>query len=285
MYLLFDIGATKMRLAMSDGDRLGKTQIVSTPHNFEEGLHAIQAIASSFMSRKKTRKFTAVGGGVGGPLDAKKSMLVSSPNLPSWNGKPLKEELKKMFGVPVVLENDTAVVGLGEATFGAGKWRNIVAYVTVSTGVGGVRVVKGKIDANAMGFEPGHQIIAARAGSESDCAVCGSQGCLEGFISGRALALRFGAKPEDISDENVWREAAKLLAVGLHNTILHWSPEIVVLGGSVMQEKIPFDEVILSLKSRMKIFPKLPEVRKATLADFGGLWGAIVLLRQKTGKI
>ncbi len=218
---------------------------------------------------------------MGGPLDAKKSMLVNSPNLPLWNGKPLKGELKKMFGAPVMLENDTAAAGLGEATYGAGKWRNIVAYVTVSTGVGGVRVVKGNIDANTMGFEPGHQIVALGDAAQSDCAVCGSAGCLEGFVSGRALQRRFGAKPEDISDENVWRDAAKMLAVGLHNTIVHWSPEIVVLGGSVMQGKIPFDEVVLSLKSRMKIFPKLPEVRKATLSDFGGLWGAIALLKRR----
>jgi glucokinase len=54
--------------------------------------------------------------------------------------------------------------GLGEAVFGAGKGREIVVYMTISTGVGGARIVGGKIDASAMGFEPGHQIIDACGG-------------------------------------------------------------------------------------------------------------------------
>ena len=59
------------------------------------------------------------------------------------------------------LANDSDLDGLGEATVGAGKGFNIVAYITVSTGIGGVRIVGGKIDVSTYGFEPGHQIIDA----------------------------------------------------------------------------------------------------------------------------
>lgn len=281
MYLLFDIGATKMRLAVSDGKQLGKIQIIPTPSDFEGGLSAIRAVASSFTStRRRKQKFNAAAGGVVGPLDAKRTKLVNSPNLPLWNNKPLKEELRKMFGAPIFLMNDTAVVGLGEAVYGAGKWSRIVAYVTVSTGVGGVRIVKGKIDANAFGFEPGHQIIMGPREEPGFCAVCGTRGCLEGYISGSALERRFGTRPQDITDEKVWDVVAELLAVGLHNIILHWSPDIVVLGGAVMRNKIPFEKVVLSLKELMKILPQLPEVRRAALGDVGGLWGALTLLAQ-----
>jgi len=283
-HLLFDIGATKMRLAVSDGTQLGKTQIMSTPRSFEDGIQIIHSVAASFLSTAKMKKFDAVAGGISGPLDVKKTMVVNAPNLPLWNRKLLKEELRKLFKVPVMIENDTAVVGLGEACVGAGKWRNIVVYVTVSTGVGGVRVVKKKIDPTAIGFEPGHQIIDLSRAEQGYCNTCGQAGCLEGLISGSALKERFGENPEDITDQNVWNETAELLAVGLHNTIVHWSPDIVVLGGSVMLNQIPFDHVVLSLKKRMHIFPQLPEVRKATLGDFGGLWGALSLLKQKQKK-
>lgn len=283
MYLLFDIGATKIRLAVSDGRGLGKMQIVSTPREFEEGIRIIASAASAFLSRRKSKTFTAVAGGVAGPLDARKAMLVNAPNLPLWNRKPLKESLRAAFKTKVIVENDTSVVGLGEACVGAGRWRDIVAYLTVSTGVGGVRIVRKKIDHSAMGFEPGHQIVDVSRAGESSCSTCGQVGCLEGFVGGAALERRFTENPAEIGDPNILGEAADILAVGLHNTIVHWSPDIVVLGGSVMLGKnpIPFDRVVLSLKKRMKIFSVLPEVRKATLGDFGGLWGSLMFLNQK----
>lgn len=245
--------------------------LLPTAGEFFAAMANMRSAALSLVSKRE--KITEAAGGVAGVLDTQKERLVCAPHLPAWNGKPLKKELQKAFDVaPVALENDTALAGLGEAVYGAGKGRRIVAYVTVSTGVGGSRIVNKKIDENAMGFEPGHQIIDVRAKNG---------GSLEELISGTALAACFGKKPEKISDQEVWREAADMLAVGLHNTIVHWSPDIVVLGGAVMRNKIPFDATVRSLAKRMKIFSVLPQVRLAALGDFGGLWGALAILKRK----
>jgi len=217
-------------------------------------------------------------------------MLFTVPNLQGWNYKPLKKELEKGTGAPLFIENDTAIVGLGEATAGAGKGCSIVVYITISTGVGGARIVDGKIDKSAFGFEIGHQIIDAGGGFEKE-SERGALGARKGYmdlekhISGKAVEKRFGKKPYEILDPEIWDEEARLLAFGLNNTIVHWSPDIVVLGGSMMKEiGIPIERVRHHLKEIMAIFPELPKIGKAALGDIGGLHGALVFLRQSLGK-
>lgn len=273
MYLLFDIGGTKTRIAFSaDGKGFGRPKVIQTPGDFKEGLRLLGKEAAEL---SKGRKIRAAAGGIAGPLDRKKTRLVNSPHLSGWIGKPLKKEIGRILDTPVYLENDAAMAGLGEATSGPGKKKRIVVYMTISTGVGGVRIVDGEIDKGAIGFEPGHQIIDADG---TLCPECKSvPGYLERYVSGSAIEMRYKKRPYEITDPRVWKEAARFLAYGLNNTIVHWSPDIVILGGSVV-EKIPLDEVRRHLKKSLKIFPEPPMIRKSTLGDFGGLYGALHFL-------
>lgn len=269
MYILFDIGGTHTRLAVSsDGKTVEHTKILNTPQLFEEGIELIHQSVNALTQGKKV---VAIAGGIAGPLNQDKSKLVNSPNLGNWIQKPLKEELKKRLEAPVYLENDAALVGLGEAVYGGGKDMGIVVYITVSTGVGGARIVDGKIDRNAMGFEPGHQIIEINGPL---CPTCGIPGHLEGYVSGAAVRKKYGKEPKDITDSKVWDEIANLLAIGVHNMILHWSPDIVILGGSMMKS-IPLEKVGENLHRILTIFPKTPIVKRAELGDIGGLYGAL----------
>ncbi len=275
MYLLFDIGGTKMRIAFSpDGNAFGTPGIIPTPRDFKKGVLLFRDIA---LELSGGRKIDAVAGGIAGPLDREKTMLVNSPHISGWIGKPLKEELQKVLKAPVYIENDAAMVGLGEAIYGKGKGRRVVVYMTISTGVGGSRIIDGKIDESAMGFEPGHQIIDPIGAL---CPECKSvPGYLERYISGSAIEKRYRKKSYEISNPGVWEEVARFLAYGLNNTIVHWSPDVVVLGGSVAG-KIPLSRVRFHLRKIMKIFPKIPPIEKAVLGDIGGLYGALHFLRR-----
>lgn len=269
MYLLFDIGGTHTKLAVSQGGKkLENITIFDTPHSFEEG---IELICQKMHIVSKGKRVKAIAGGIAGPLNQDKSRLVNAPNLQDWIQKPLKHALQKRLEAPVYLENDAALVGLGEATCGAGKDFGIVVYITVSTGVGGVRIVDGKIDRNAMGFEPGHQIIEING---LLCPACNIHGHLEGYISGTAIRKKYGKKPQDITDSKVWDEIANLLGIGVHNTILHWSPDVVVIGGSMMKS-ISLKKVTANLHKILTIFPKAPIVKQAEIDDIGGLYGAL----------
>ncbi|MCE9642935.1 MAG: ROK family protein [Candidatus Andersenbacteria bacterium] len=270
MYIAFDIGGTNTRIAISkDGKTLNKPSIYPTPQDFDTG---IQKFIETVKNISGNEPITAIAGGIPGPMDPQKTMLLKAPNLKGWNNKPLKALLEKELQTQVFLENDTAMWGIGEATRGAGQGFAIMAYVTVSTGVGGTRIVHEKIDASAQGFEPGHQIIDL-AGPECGC---GGNGHLEAFISGTALQKKYGKAPKEIKDAQVWDETAKYLAIGLLNTAVFWSPHCIVLGGSIMKD-IDIDLVQTYMREYNHILPTLPAIKKSTLGDEGGLIGALQL--------
>ena len=261
-----------MRLAVSkDGKVISEPKIISTPvSNFEEGMRIFWEVAEQLTGGEKIE---VVAGGVAGTLDKEHSVLLRAPNIPGWIGKPFKKRLEEMFGTSEYLENDAALAGLGEATTGAARGYGIAAYVTVSTGVGGVRIVDGKIDRNAWGFEIGHQIINYD----------GETRTLEEYVSGSGFIRRFGKTPQEVKDSVIWEEAARLLAVGLHNTLLHWSPEVVVLGGPmILQSPFSFETFKQYFeKSVLEVFSSTPEVKKGELGDKGGLYGALAFLYLK----
>ena len=263
MYILFDIGGTKTRIASSqDGKTISEPEIFDTPKDYTQGLDRIKDAISKLVG---TNQIESAVCGIAGPLDEERTKLTNSPQLPDWVGKLLKEDLQKLLNSKVFIENDAALAGLGEAIHGAGQGYSIVAYLTISTGVGGVKIVDGKIDKNSLGFEPGNMFI--------------EDGRLQDLISGMALEKKYRMKPQDINDARVWDEMANNLAQGLNNIIVDWSPQILILGGGV-SNSIPIENVKTYLSKLMKIFPEIPPIEKAALGDLSGLYGALEYLKQ-----
>lgn len=278
MFVVFDAGGTKTRITVSEGGRVFVEPVVfSTEQDFSLQLKEMRRVIEKLTNKAP---ISAIAGGVAGPFNESRNRLIKSPNLPDWVGINLKEELENEFDTKVFLENDTAMVGLGEATAGAGCGYSIVVYITVSTGVGGVRIIRGKIDEKKIGFEPGHQIINFDG---INCTTCDGQGHLESYISGGALERLYGIKPYEIHDKKIWEEEARLLAVGLNNVSVFWSPDVIVLGGSMIvgDPGIEVSHVERHLKKILTIFPNPPILKKATLGDFGGLFGSLHYIQQK----
>lgn len=275
MYLLFDIGGTKIRLAKSlDGKSFSRPAVIPTPQNFSVG---VRALAQLTRQASGGRRVGLICGGVAGRLDGS-GVLWGAPNLPGWVGRPLKHSFKRALGAPLLLENDAALAALGEAVRGAGKGFKIVAYLTFSTGVGGARVVSGRIDHNALGFAPGRQIIDL---DDSSGRGYNPAGDLEGYTSGAALAARYGRPPEKISEPKIWQQWVWYAATGVSNTLRYWSPDAVVLGGSLIT-KGPRGLLtkINSQVAKHINLPRPPRLLKAALGDFGGLYGALELIKQ-----
>jgi predicted NBD/HSP70 family sugar kinase len=278
MYIVADIGGTRTRIAKSDDlEKLGDPIIIDTPQEYDVGVAKIietsKALASGSQIEGMALDITGVIAKDGkGAMKRDGGMPLNSPHLPDWKGKPLVNELDAALSTTAHLLNDTAQVGLGEATYGAGKGARIVVYVTVSTGVNGVRIVDGSIDPAAYGFEIGGQYLF----------VGGSPRTLEDLVSGRAVEEKYEMNPKDIEkDSPVWEELAQLFAYGLHNTILHWSPDRVVLGGSMFNDVgISVDRVKFHVEEIMRKFPAIPEIVHSELGDVGGLWGGIARLKQ-----
>ena len=145
-----------------------------------------------------------------------------------------------------------------------------MTYITVSTGVGGTRIVDGKIDKKMYGFEPGRQFIDISAGEK---------GTLEDFISGSSIKATLNMEPYEINDESFWDGLAEKLSIGLYNIIWLWSPETIVLGGPMIvgNPSIDIKRIEFYLSKYDKKPKRLPKIKKAKLKDFGGLYGALVL--------
>lgn len=286
MFLLLDIGGTNTRVGVSkDLKKLeGEPEAFKTPNTPEEGMKKIKEVADEVLEGNKPQM---VCGGIAGPLNKERTCLINSPNNSGWVNKSLTQELEKIFDAPSLIENDTALVGLGEWAFGSGKNSEIMAYITVSTGVGGTRIVNGVIDTSVHGYEPGHQIIDIDNTMELYGKIRASgdknRPNLEDIISGSALENRAGKKPYEIEDEKMWDDFARVLAVGLNNMIVHWSPEVLVLGGSMIvgDPGIDAGAVEQYLKQELSIYPQPPIIREAELGDYGGLYGAMELTRQQ----
>jgi Transcriptional regulator/sugar kinase len=153
-----------------------------------------------------------------------------------------------------------------------------VAYHTISTGVGGAKIENGQIDDASAGFEPGHQIL------DVDRTVLGDEivPTLENLVSGTALAERFGVPAYEIpQDDVVWDELAEYLAQGLNNTIMYWSPDVIVLGGSMIvgDPAILIDAIRKYTVESLDGFVECPLITKAELADSAGLYGAMAMLK------
>lgn len=281
MFAYFDIGGTKTRVAISiDGNSFGDPVKFNTPKDYTEGINKITEIIKEL---SQNTPIEAAGGGVAGPVDPQRTMLVNSPNLPDWAGKPLTQDLSAALGCPVYIANDTAIVALGEAHHGAGRGDAIVAYLTVSTGVGGSRIVDGYIDRGVHNFEPGHQYIDF---DKSVCPECRSAQA-EDYLSGTATEHRFHRKAYEVEDPVVWEELSRWLAYLLNNTIVYWSPNSIVLGGSMIvgNPAISVDRTVEHLQEFFSIYPEIPKIKKATLEDLGGLYGAMIYVNQRLERV
>jgi fructokinase len=264
--LVFDVGATHTRLALASGGELQRVVRVDTdprPTGFATFLGLLEELA-------KGHNVEAVAGGIAGQFEGDDGHLTLVPNLPDWEGIPVKQSLSKLFDCPTYILNDVVVGGLGECHYGAGSPRGVMAYFTISTGINAVRIVDGVVDASIERFEIGRHIL-----EEHDGAVAS----LESLVGGAALEKRLGKAPREVRDAAVWDEEEEHLAYGLYNVLIDWTPELVVFGGSMMRD-INLDDVCRNLGKLPKVLSEWPQLRQAKLGDTAGLLGSLKYLEQ-----
>lgn len=276
-YVLFDIGGTKTRVTVSeDLKTFAKPVRFTTPISFKEGVDKIIKTAKEMTGGN----IRGACGAVRGQLDEDRSMIAHDDVLDKWVEEPLLEKIAKGLDTKVILENDAALAGLGEAHFGAGEGADIMVYHTISTGVGGAKIEQGRIDDYHLGFEPGKQIL------DIDRTILGEDvlPTLENLVSGAAVEERMGMKAYDIPQEDAtWEQLAEYLAHGLRNTILYWSPDTIVLGGSMITGNpvIPIESIKRHTEIVLDDEVPIPDIKTAALKDDSGLYGAMSLLSQQ----
>lgn len=179
-----DVGGTKVAGGVVDDDGAILAEVRrATPSKDAVGVNTtIEAVVRELA---EGREIAAVGLGAAGFVDVSRSKMLFSANVSGWRDEPLRQDIVRRTGLPVVVENDANAAAWGEARFGAGRGKNSLACVTVGTGIGGAIVAQGQLYRGAFGIggEFGHMRVEVNG---RRCA-CGRRGCWEQYASGSAL--------------------------------------------------------------------------------------------------
>ena len=243
-----DIGGTKCAVVKADevGNLLDK---VSFP---TKGYTETLARIFNTVSKMQPNKSTVFGVSCGGPLDAKRGMILSPPNLPGWDEVPIVDKIVHKFGGKAFLMNDANAGALAEWKFGVGKSCRNLIFLTFGTGMGAGFILNGELYEGSCGMagEVGH----IRLATEGPIGY-GKKGSFEGFCSGGGLAqmahlksneritkrdiaesvtakdLALAAKEGNKVAQKIFAESGRHLGRALSILIDIINPEIIILGG------------------------------------------------------
>lgn len=305
----FDLGGTKMLGVVFDADfqvlaRAKKR--TNSQRGMEAGLARITDVIRTVLDKAGIDAADLGGIGIGspGPLDLDRGVIIDTPNL-GWQMAPLKDTLEDAFRCATVVLNDVDAGVYGEYRFGAGRKARCVLGVFPGTGVGGGCVYEGQILRGSVQsvMEIGHIRVLPRG---PRCG-CGGRGCLEAVASrlvvsaAAAAAAHRGEAPHllaaagmdlslirsstlaaavaagDKAVEDIVRDAARWLGVAVGSVINLLGPEIVVLGGGLVEalpELITAEVRRAARKSVMPSFRDTFEVVPAALGDDATAAGA-----------
>lgn len=263
-----DIGGTKCAVVLGQCTPDGGINIVEK-RRFPTGSRPWQEVLDAFYAETEGLlaahgltpvQVGAVGISCGGPLDSRRGVIMSPPNLPGWDDVPIVELFEKRFGIPTGIQNDANACALAEWKFGAGRGALNVIFLTFGTGMGSGLVLDGRLysGTNDMAGEVGH--MAMRPFGPVGY---GKAGSFEGFCSGGGIAqlartraverLQMGGRTGYCPDAaaldgitaqsvaeaaaagdsdalEVYRTSGQLLGEGLSLLIDVLNPEVIVIG-------------------------------------------------------
>ncbi|PZU61212.1 MAG: fructokinase [Sphingobium sp.] len=281
-----ELGGTKTLVLLAEGDRIVARRSIPTGQP-QDTLH--QA-AEQLRDWNRATPFTAVGIASFGPLQLKRDApdfgrMLPTPK-PGWAGADIAGTLTGGLDCPWAIDTDVNGAALAEYRWGAGKGSTSLCYITIGTGLGGGVLAGGVPVHGAMHPEVGHIRIRREAG-DGFAGACPFHGdCVEGLVAGPALAARFGARMEDVRDDDPrWRDVASDIAELIGTLLLTTAAERILFGGSVATRR-PFllpmarDRALERLAGYLPAFTPdsaADMVRLAGLGDDAGPYGAIAL--------
>ena len=310
-----DLGGTNVRVALGDdeGRILAKISERTEKTKGPEGISEQIARIIRCLEKKEAKTGEIIGIGIGsaGPLDLKRGGLMKPTNIP-YDFIPLVEPLEDIFHLPTYLLNDCSTAVMGEKFFGAGKNHENLAYITLSTGIGGGIYVDGHLligkDGNAT--EVGHFTIDYEG--KLLCG-CGKRGHWEAYCSGNGIPnyvrlLLSQGRFEGVKDSLLMRRisgdldrlTAKILydcakagdplalelvdkigflnSVGFACVVDAYDPSLITVGGSIAlrNESLIIDPIRRGVKEHAR--NRVPEIKITPLGDDVVLYGALAMV-------
>jgi glucokinase len=277
-----------------NGKVLSRMDAPTDPNRYSDSVELIAHMLRRTAQRAGAQ-ITGIGIGSTGPVDPIRGEFGDVDFLPGWRGKSPVKDLSTVFNVSAALENDGDAAALAEAGWGAGRNRKRLIYITVGTGIGGGIIIDGQLYRGVDGAHPevGHQVIDP-AGPQCSC---GFHGCWESLAAGPAMVAwldrnapadyphrqgitakricELALQGDPLAKQAVETEAF-YLGMGLANLINLFTPDAIVLSGSVMKSAPLFmDRIRALIRSGCRFVPaEKTELMLASLGDDTNLIGA-----------
>lgn len=303
-----DIGGTKtLGLALARSGEILVQETRPTPQSSDQIVECVATLFHSLADQLGNYRVSALGIGVAGLVD-KNGQLHRAPNLADADGLKLQRSIEPLINVPVYVDNDANCAARAELIRGAARNVEQALLVTLGTGIGGAVISDGSVvrGAEGMAGEPGHMLVDPNG---PICA-CGMQGCWESYASGTglvnlatqavlagrlsAIVEDVGGEVEKITGEHVTAAARKgdeeairvidayswWVAVGLANCAALIDPEIIILGGGLIEEwelwgprvRTAFDQLLIGASQRATV-----RIEPAAAGELAGAVGAALL--------
>jgi glucokinase len=245
-------------------------------------------------------------------VDFAEGRVIFAPNMEGWKDVPLKKDLEKLLGVPVFVENDCNISALGVHVAELKAKPKHLIGIFIGTGLGGGLIINGELFGgfNHTAGEIGHMVLDVNG---PKCG-CGNKGCFEALASRTAIfqqikaGIKDGQKTiltemlgDDLSDlrsgdlrkairrddkfvDKVVETAAEYTGIGVANLVNLFSPEVVVLGGGVIEALADEMMGVIVETAQDYAMPgtmKGVEIIASKLGDNAGITGAAVLARKQ----
>ena len=282
--LAVDLGGTKTAIALVDeAGGIAEKRKLGAARTFEGTIEQIPAGLATGAA--------AAGVVVPGICD-RRTGNAWAPNMWDRDFHPLRDALEQRLGLPIAIGSDRTGSVLAEQWLGVARGLRHVVFVAVGTGIGVGIVADGRPVEGAHGIAgaAGWMVVGGRWRPEY--IKCGGW---ETEASGPAVARRAGmesaeavvaaARAGNETALEALRQTADYLALGIASLIDVLDPEMIVLGGGLMQASDLLLERIRSqaLRWTQPIAAKVVKIEKTLLGEDAGLLGAARLAWLETG--
>lgn len=307
-YLGIDLGGTNIAVGLCDigGHLLCKKSAPTPPPGDPAALcAAIRDVCAGLLEENGYTPADVQSAGIGSPGILRDGVILYANNL-RLRDVPLAAILEKELNLPVTLANDGSAAAYGEFIAGAGVGRSSLIAVTLGTGIGGGVILDNRLfeGGNRTGCEIGHMTI--RPGGR--VCTCGKQGCFEAYASATglirdtkeamdrhpdSLLCQIAPTPDLVNGKSAFDglragdavairvvgDFIENLAIGIHNLIVLFQPEVICLGGGIAREG---DTLLIPLQEKLRAMYLSEEydsveITTAKLGNDAGIIGAAML--------
>lgn len=254
------------------------SQIISETidsQEFKDYRQAIERMTDVCAKMAGSEHLDAVGISMTGEVNPIQGTVIDSIFFKEWNNKPLVSDLKEKLNCEVKLENDAVCAGLAEISNLTSHKHKNYTFISIGTGIGGVKLMKLSNSILVFPWDFGHMIVE-RNGAQCPC---GQRGCLEMYASGSGIKAKYGKPLENIDDPQVWLDLISYMAQAITSYLAVNPTEAFMFGGGIIFKKPGIvDQIETKVREMATVSGRFPDFELARYQEEAQAFGMLQMM-------